>query len=180
MHTYLAFVRNYPIASAMLQFAILGTLGDCLAVWLQNKRIFWAWSLKQFIWKPIVWAILAILIKLAFIGYNGFVDSLIDHHYLANIFTKPSFARAFAISVSMNLQFGFLLVIAHRILDYLPFGKTQWTNIHKAFYSLLWFWVPAHTITFMLPKDLQIGLAAVWSVALGLILGWFSLRNKKE
>jgi len=179
MGAYIDFVRSYPIGSAMLQFAVLGTLGDCLSVWIQHKRIYWPYSFLQSFWKPVVWAILAILIKFAFLGYNGFVDSLLEHGYLGASFANVgSFLRAFAISVTMNLQFGFLLVIAHRILDYLPFGRTQWTNIHKAFYSLIWFWIPAHTVTFMLPSVLQIGLAAVWSVALGLILGWFSTRHK--
>jgi hypothetical protein len=31
--------------------------------------------------------------------------------------------------------------------------------------------IPAHTITFSLPADYQIRLAALWSLALGLILG---------
>jgi short-subunit dehydrogenase len=41
----------------------------------------------------------------------------------------------------------------------------------KELKSLIWFWIPAHTITFMLPKPYQIGLAALWSIVLALILG---------
>ena len=38
--------------------------------------------------------------------------------------------------------------------------------------SIVWFWIPAHTVTFMLPDVYRIGLAAVWSVVLGVILGY--------
>jgi hypothetical protein len=34
--------------------------------------------------------------------------------------------------------------------------------------------VPAHAVTFALPPDWRIGLAALWSVVLGLILGMYS------
>lgn len=177
MEWYISIVQKCPIFSAMVQFAILGTLGDCVAKWIQNKKIFWPFGLKESIWKPIEWAFLAILIKAAFVGFNGFIDSLISYGLLPHHFShQGSFLRAFGISVSMNVQFGVLLVLLHRILDYLPFGKTKWTNIHKGLYSLLWFWIPAHTVTFMLPKDFQIGLAAFWSVMLGLILGLFNRK----
>lgn len=177
MEWYKQIVGEYPIISAMIQFAILGTVGDWIAKVIQNKKIFWPFSVKETIWKFIEWAFLAVLIKAAFVGFKGFVDAMVDYGLLAEVFkTQGHFLRAFAISVVMNLQFGFLLVILHRILDYLPFGKTSWTGIHKGFYSLLWFWIPAHTVTFMLPNDFQIGLAAFWSVMLGLILGLFNRK----
>ena len=37
--------------------------------------------------------------------------------------------------------------------------------------TIPFFWVPAHTITFMLPPEYQIVMAAYLSVALGIILG---------
>jgi hypothetical protein len=78
----------------------------------------------------------------------------------------------------MNLQFGPFLVLIHRALDNLVTRENNWKNIDKAFYSLLWFWIPAHTLTFSLPVEFQIGMAALWSFMLGLILAYFS--RKKE
>jgi len=176
MNWYVSGVTAHPLLSAMVQFAVLGTFGDCVARWIQSKKIYMPFKLKEVIWKPVEWAILAIFIKVAFIGYTGFVGSLVSYHLLPDIF-NTGFFRALAISTLMNLQFGLFLVIMHRILDYLPFGKVNWANIQKGFYSLIWFWIPAHTITFMLPKDYQIGLAAVWSVCLGLILGLYNNRQ---
>jgi hypothetical protein len=128
---------------------------------------------KLLLWKAVVWGILAVCIKYAFIGFNGFIDFLVVEGYLPelNIYT-----RAFAVSTAMNLQFGPFLVIFHRILDNIYPPQKNWNNIDKGLMSLIWFWIPAHTITFMLPKDFQIGLAALWSVALGIILGYFARK----
>jgi len=178
MNWYYNIVGAHPIISAMVQFAILGTFGGCVAKWVQHKKFYLPLNWKQAIWYPISWAILAVMIKMAFLGFRGFLEILILDGYLPQIFSSSEsrFLHAFALSIVMNLQFGPLLVIFHRWLDYLPFGKTDWTNIDKGLKSLLWWWIPAHTVTFMLPPDLQIGMAAVWSVVLGFILGIFNRK----
>ena len=121
--------------------------------------------------KMLEWAFLAVCIKYAFVGFNGFVDGLTAHGLLPEL---GPVGRAFAISAAMNLQFGPFLVIAHRLLDNAIARKNNWANLDKGMLSLLWFWIPAHTVTFILPKPFQIGLAALWSVVLGLILGFYN------
>jgi len=68
-------------------------------------------------------------------------------------------------------------VLMHRLLDNMVAGVKNWANLDKGFMSLLWFWIPAHTVTFSLPKPYQIGLAALWSVALGVILGFYNRQK---
>jgi hypothetical protein len=123
----------------------------------------------------VVWAILAVGIKYAFVGINGFVVELIDHNMLPQM-AQGTVGFAFTNSVMINLQFGLFLVIFHRILDNLVIRVKNWKNLDKGMLSLIWFWIPAHTVTFSLPKVYQIGLAAVWSVALGFILGMFNRK----
>jgi len=91
---------------------------------------------------------------------------LIDHHFLPIAFAEDGIkvVRAFGISVLLNLQFGLFLVLFHRVLDNLILKDKNWAGLEKGLLSLLWFWIPAHTVTFSLPKVYQIGLAAVWSV----------------
>ena len=176
MQWYIDIVTKCPILTAMVQFAILGTLGDMIAKWSQAKNVYMPFSLPMTLWKMIEWAFLAILIKYAFVGFQGFVDGLIEHELLPAFVQSGGLGRAFLVSFLMNAQFGILLVLLHRILDYLPVGKVNWNGINKGIYSLFWFWIPAHTITFTLDRPFQIGLAALWSLVLGLILGLF---NKK-
>ncbi len=173
MHGYIEFVKTYPIISAMIQFAILGTLGDIVSFWIIKKKFVLPYKTKIIFLKMLEWAFLAVLIKYAFVGFNGFVQALIEHSFLPNL---SGIGKSFAISTTMNLQFGPFLVLMHRLLDNLIARQKNWKNIDKGFYSLLWFWIPAHTITFILPKELQIGLAAIWSLALGIILGFYNRK----
>ncbi len=177
MNWYLNFVINNPILSAVIQFAILGTFGEMISKWIVKKRIFMPFSFGTVIWKMIVWSILAVCIKYAFTGMKGYLSSLTQHHLLPQIFETNKFVKAFGLSFVTNIQFGLFLVLFHRILDNLVVSEKNWKGLDKAMLSLLWFWIPAHTVTFSLPKEYQIGLAAVWSVVLGIILGFF---NKKR
>ncbi|GAB4272607.1 MAG: hypothetical protein Kow0029_11390 [Candidatus Rifleibacteriota bacterium] len=177
MNFYVELVKAHPVLMAMVQFAILGTLGDVIAKWLIEKKVSKPFGFIVLIQKMLEWAFLAVLIKYAFTGFNGYVDSLVSHELLPQL---NNYTRAFAISATMNLQFGPFLVLMHRLLDNLIAGQSNWQNIDKGFYSLLWFWIPAHTVTFMLDKPYQIGLAAVWSVVLGLILGIFNRKSSPE
>lgn len=174
MNYYLDFVRGYPFLSAIIQFAILGTLGEIVATKISGKV-----KLRgiELLYKVLIWAFLAIPIKIAFIGFEGFVAALILHGLLPER-AASGFFNALSRSVSMNLQFGPFLVILHRALDNLFTGKSNWSNLDKSLYSLLWFWIPAHTLTFILPREYQIGMAALWSFSLGLILSYFAKSRK--
>jgi len=174
LNLYVNWVRTMPIISAMVQFAILGTFGEVISRWIRSKSFRYPFTFALTLWKMVVWAILAIGIKYAFKGFTGFVEFLEAHAMLPQL---SVFAKAFAISAFMNLQFGLTLVLAHRALDNLPEKQKSWKNIHKSIFSLVWFWIPAHTVTFMLPELYRIGLAALWSVVLGVILGFFSAKK---
>jgi hypothetical protein len=176
MNWYIETVIAHPILTAMLQFAVLGTLGDAIAKWIIKGKLFMPYGFLETLMKMAEWALLAIFIKYAFVGFHGFVDGLIGHQMLPEL---NKFAYAFAISAMMNLQFGPFLVIMHRLLDNLIARHHNWSNLNKGMLSLLWFWIPAHTLTFILDKPFQIGLAALWSVVLGIILGFYNKGNIK-
>ena len=171
LESYAELVRAHPIPSAMAQFALLGTLGELASRWVGARRIHMPFTARTTAWKALGWAALAVCIKYAFTGFTAFVEGLAAHGLLPRL---DAFGTALAVSVSMNLQFGPFLVIAHRLIDNAIDGAPNWANLDKALLSLLWFWVPAHTVTFLLPPDFRIGLAALWSLALGVILGFYA------
>lgn len=175
MDWYLSLVKAHPITSAMAQFAVLGTLGEVLSKWLIAGRLHSPFGLRGTLLRALGWSALAVAIKYAFTGFVAFADGLVAHGLLPEL---GAFGKAFTVSLAMNLQFGPFLVIAHRLIDNAIDGRPNWAGLDKGFKSLLWFWVPAHTLTFMLPVDFRIGLAAVWSLALGLILGWYNKPAK--
>jgi hypothetical protein len=45
--------------------------------------------------------------------------------------------------------------------------------------TILWFWIPAHTITFCLPAEFRIIMAAGLSVCLGAILAFAKAKAKR-
>lgn len=43
--------------------------------------------------------------------------------------------------------------------------------------SLLWFWIPVHTVTFLLPPSFRVLFAAVLGAILGLLLALLSSKQ---
>lgn len=180
MNWYINAVTSHPIITAIIQFAILGTLGEAVAKWIVNKKFYWPFNFKHTLWKMVVWSILAIAIKYAFTGMKGYVHELIEHQLLPTVVSSNKFLKAFTISAFTNLQFGVFMVVFHRVLDNIIEPLKNWKGLDKGMLCMIWFWIPAHTVTFSLPKEYQIGLAALWSVVLGIILGYFNKpKNNK-
>jgi len=175
MNWYINIVTTHPILTAIVQFAILGTIGEIISRIIVQKSFKYPFTLALTLWKMVVWSALAVCIKYAFVGIDGFVKALLEHHYLPQALSS-GVGFAFAKSALINIQFGLFLVIFHRVLDNLAVKVKNWKNLDKGMLSLLWFWIPAHTVTFSLPRVYQIGLAALWSVVLGFILGIFNRK----
>jgi hypothetical protein len=170
MEFYLNWVTSYPLLSAAIQFAFLGTLGEIISFSIQKKKLLIPCSWLQLLAKVFAWAILGIVIKYGFAGMKGFTQSLLDHELLP-AFLGTGLGWAFAVSVFTNVFFGPQMMVFHRLEDNLILGQKGFQGITNAWKTLIWFWIPAHTITFLLPPDLQISLAALWSLVLGIIMG---------
>ncbi|MBU0756140.1 MAG: hypothetical protein KJ645_13435 [Planctomycetes bacterium] len=170
MEFYIDWVTNKPLFSAAVQFALLGTLGELLSHWIRSRGLSLPCTVPQVLAKIPAWALLGVIIKYGFAGMKGFTGALLDHHFLP-AFAASGLGWAFALSCLTNLFFGPQMMFFHRLEDNLILGEWNFTGLKKAWFTLIWFWIPAHTLTFSLPKEYQIGLAAVWSVVLGLIMG---------
>lgn len=170
MEAYINWVTQNPLLSAAIQFAVLGTLGEILSVSAVKKKLALPGNLFQTLGKVLAWALLGIIIKYGFAGMKGFTRTLIDHGMLPQLLSS-GLGWAFAVSVLTNLFFGPQMMFFHRLEDNLILWKWNMAGIQKAWWTLIWFWIPAHTVTFALPKEYQIGLAALWGMALGVILG---------
>ena len=170
MNAYVESVQAHPMLMAAGQFAILGTLGEVLGVSLQRRRPTLGCTPAQLCLKVVAWALMGIVIKYGFTGMRGFTEALVHKQLLPGFFASgPAFA--FAMSVLTNGLFGPQMMAFHRLEDNLILRQRGFQGINRAWWTLVWFWIPAHTVTFSLPLDYQIGLAAFWSVVLGVILG---------
>jgi hypothetical protein len=176
MESYVAWVKENPLLSAVIQFGILGTLGEIFSCFFRARKLALSWSLRQWSGKILAWAVLGIVIKYGFVGMRGFVAGLAGHDFIPE-WLATGFGGAFMLSVMTNTFFGPQMMAFHRLEDNLIAREWNWSGLTKAWWTLVWFWIPAHTLTFSLPPEYQIGLAAVWSVALGIILGWTSGKH---
>ncbi len=170
LHAYVGWVTTHPFLSAALQFAILGTLGEVLASSLRQRKMAMPCSPLQLLLKSVAWALLGLVIKYGFIGMKGFTQALLDKGLLPG-FLGQGLGKAFAISVLTNAFFGPQMMAFHRWEDNVILGQRGFEGITRAWWTLVWFWIPAHTVTFALPTEYQIGLAALWGLVLGVILG---------
>ena len=189
---------HHPYIMAFFKFAILATLGEMLALRIRegvyNKKGFGVLP------RMMVWGFLGMCIAMAMVifkvGVPAFLGSL-GWHDAATLFGAAEFTWgklgvAFAVSVLMNSIFAPVMMTFHKCTDIhitdnggtvrglLRPMKMREIFAHKVNWNMQWnfvikktiplFWFPAHTITFILPANLQVLFAALLGVALGLIL----------
>ncbi len=185
--------NTHPYLMGFAKFAVLATAGELLAVRLARKE----WTLPSYIWaRFIIWGLIGIWITYMMKIFGAGVGALMQSGLLPcpqNAFLN-TFIKALFISATMNLAFGPTFMALHKCsdtyLDIRATGKKKITLanvIHKvdwekfASFTLLktvpLFWIPAHTVTFLLPAEYQVAMAAALSVALGIIL---NLKRKKS
>jgi len=188
--------QQHGILMSFAKFAILSTFGECLALRIKTGK----YNKKGFgiLPRAIVWGFLGITIKMAFVIYASGTPQLLNYlgwpkavDALSNELNFTAILTAFSISTAMNLTYAPVMMTIHKITDthILRNGgtitgllkpikmqeifsnldwKTQWDFVFKK--TIPFFWIPAHTITFLLPVDYQILFAASLGIALGLIL----------
>jgi len=116
-------------------------------------------------------------------------------------FSSTKLLMSFSISAAMNLIYAPVLMTAHKITDthivenngsltaiFKPINvsriittmdwKVQWEFVFKKTIPL--FWIPAHTITFLLPQDFQILFAAKLGIILGVFLAIAAVMGKNK
>jgi hypothetical protein len=195
----------HPFLIGFLKFAILATMGESIGLRLRegvyNKKGF------GLLPRAIVWGFLGMTIVMAFkifsAGAPAFLKALGIEGAAESLFGPISGLRiltAFTISVTLNLIYAPVMMTLHKITDThiiknggtvagllkpIKMGdiiakldwKVQWNFIFKK--TIPFFWIPAHTITFLLPVEFQVLFAALLGIALGVILSLGVLMSKK-
>lgn len=184
-----AWTKAVPYLMGFAKFAILATLGELMAL-----RIVTGDYKKPagLVWRIVIWGLIGMLITLMFTVFAGGVKGAQASGLLP--FEGNTLAFAFFTSAIMNLFFAPAFMGFHKYTDtYLDLkaargGKVTIKDITAAidwdsFVSFVllktipFFWIPAHTITFVLPGEYRVVVAAFLSIALGAILA-FSKKTK--
>ena len=191
---------SHPYIMAFFKFAILATLGEMLALRIRegvyNKKGFGIVP-RMMVWGFLGMCI-AMAMVIFKSGVPVFLASLgisdlptIQDTFAAPQLTWGKVGIAFAVSVLMNSIFAPVMMTFHKCTDMhitmnggTVAGLLKPMKMRQIFNTLNWdaqwnivikktiplFWFPAHTITSILPANLQVLFAALLGVALGLIL----------
>ncbi|RCX09863.1 Mpv17/PMP22 family protein [Anaerobacterium chartisolvens] len=187
--THEAFVgatNAHPYLMGFIKFAIMATMGELLAIRIISG------SYKKpngLLYRAAVWGIVGLLIVLMF---NVFANGVAGAVKAGLLFKAEGMLgtvlNAIYISLIINFTFGPMFMAAHRISDtYIDMkagdkkarlsdaiAKTDWVGFINFIIgkTVPYFWIPAHTITFLLPPQYRVLWAAYLSIALGIILSY--------
>jgi len=191
---FVSFTTDYPYIAGFLKFAILATMGDLLAYRLVTSE----WKIRKgFLFRAIIWGFLGMVIVLIFKFFGTGVAVAMEQGILPG---EPvagyTIAFAFFTSAIMNLTFAPTMMGFHRLTDTyadLKFiegrknlrlnqvlDEVDWDNFVSfvVLKTIPVFWIPAHTITFLLPPEYRVLTAAFLSIALGAILSFAKAKKQ--
>lgn len=189
---YISLNSAHPYLLGFLKVGILATFGEILALRvLKGKYVLPVGVFYRFI----VWGFLGIVFVAVFELFGSGTKALLDKRLLPYTEITRDFLQAFYTSILMNLIFAPTFMAFHRVTDaYIDLGEGKIQKIFKVklndalsyidwktfvnfvlFKTIPFFWIPAHTITFILPSSYRVLVAALLSIVLGLIL---SIKKK--
>lgn len=194
---FLAASQNAPYWMGFLKFALLASMGELLAIRLVTNR----WKLPMGpLWRVVVWGLIGMLVTLMFTLYASGVESCIDRGYLpgAGAAVLSALTTALQTSILLNLFFGPSFMLFHRLTDtWIDLGQGKFTRMVRVslgdvldaadlkgfvsfvlFRTIPAFWIPAHTVTFLLPPSYRVLMAAMLSICLGVILSFAGKRSE--
>jgi len=200
------FSTEWAFTASFIKFAVLATLGEMLGSRIRTGIYLPAGF--GLIRRALVWGFLGMTVKAAFMIFGHGVPSIIEHlgmdntsAVMAGPVTAPKILLAFSISFFLNIFYAPVLMITHRVSDLhiasahgekskflrIPDVAKQLASVDwKSMWGLVlkktipFFWIPAQTVTFLLPQEFQILFAALLSTVLGVILalsGQAAVRN---
>lgn len=186
---FVKFTTEHAYLGGFIKFFLLATMGELLAIRIVTSD----WNIpKGLLYRAFIWGLLGMAMVLIFSVFAAGIASALANGFLPG--GNSQFAFAFFVSFVMNLSFAPTMMAFHRITDTFidlkyenKKGKVTLSEVIKridwdGFVSFVImktipiFWIPAHTITFLLPPEYRVLSAAFLSIALGAILA-FAKKN---
>lgn len=202
---FIWFSTDWAFTASFIKFAILATMGEML-----GSRIRTGFYLPEgfaLLYRAVVWGLLGMTVKAAFMIFGGGTPIIMEHLGLKNAsavmagpVTGARVLLAFAISTFLNIFYAPVLMVTHRVSDLhiasaagdrrkllkVPDVKgllasidwnSMWGIVLKK--SIPLFWIPAQTVNFLLPEEFRILVAAIYSTVLGVILALAAGTGRK-
>jgi hypothetical protein len=188
---FLALTEQHPFIMGFVKFALLATVGEIIAGKISS-------GLFQFprgmLFKMVIWGFIGTAIALMTPVFAAGVSQVQQNGILPGM--GNVLLTAFLTSLLNNLGFGAAMMGFHTLSDTVIelavskekitlreiIARTSWERYigFVILRTLPVFWIPAHTVTYMLPSQYRVFFSAVLSIALGLILAIAKRQNNKE
>lgn len=188
---FVSLTAAHPYGMGFLKFAILATMGELLARRLGAGK----WQRPAgLIWRILIWGLIGVAITFMFSFFSLGTAAVIEKGLLpAGSGWLKKLLQAFYTSAIMNLTFGPVFMATHRISDtYLDLrAQGDKPSVKEVLAAIDWqgfldfvvgktiplWWIPAHTVTFLLPGEYRVLVAAYLSIVLGVILVYARRRK---
>lgn len=185
-------VQAYPYLMGFLKVGILATFGELLKARMKTGR----WHTPDLFPKFLVWGLYGMLFTLVFALFATGVQA-VSRQGLWFASSKPyaemsfweNVRTGFSISLWCNLIFCYPMMLAHEWFNVsiaarkpVP-GATFFAALPAQVWgsflpkTIVWFWIPAHTVTFCLPPEFRVLMSAFLSLALGFLLSIHAARK---
>lgn len=197
---YETFNQSQPYFMGFIKTMILASLGERLVSRFKHGVYF---RQDGFVLKAIVWGLLGMVFVLIFPIFHQGVIYVQTQGFLPGVpgdTFGQTLTTAFLTSLLMNLWFAPTFMLLHRITDaYIELSNGDLKRIlnvsfkevlnridFNVFFKFVilktipLFWIPAHTITFLLPGGYRVLFAAYLSIALGIILTLSNFKKKDQ
>jgi len=205
LDAYKSFNQQHGMIMSFVKFAVLATTGEMIGLRIKtgnyNQPGFGIPA------RAMVWGFLGLTIQVAFIIFSTGAPKFLEYLGIEgaseilqqNGLSAAKVLVAFTISTTMNLIYGPIMMTFHKVTDThiemnsgkfssllkpIPMGKiltginwhVQWNFVFKK--TIPFFWIPAHTITFLLPAEYRVLFAAMLGIALGILLAVAAKKGK--
>jgi hypothetical protein len=188
---FLTLTADHLFIMGFVKFALLATAGEIIALKTGSGVFRFP---RGIFYRMVVWGIIGMAIALMTPVFAAGTASAQQNGILPG--RGNTLVTAFITSVLNNLGFGAAMMGFHTLSDTVIelaiskenislraiIAKTSWDRYigFVILRTLPLFWIPAHTVTYMLPPQYRVFFSAVLSIALGLILAIAKRKNTKE
>lgn len=203
---YYQFNLEHGLLMSFIKFALLATLGEVIGLRIKTG----SYIQKGFgvLPRAIVWGFLGMTIYMAFAVFSSGTPVLLEklgfNEASSIIHGELSWKKlfvSFSIATLLNIFYAPVMMTFHKITDihimetggtvggfFAPMNfarifkeinwDVQWNFVFKRTIPL--FWIPAQTITFLLPEEYRVLFAAFLGVVLGVLLAVAALMDRER
>ena len=184
---FVSLTTRFPYLMGFMKTMILASMGEILVRRIKKGSYF---GDPGFYLKAIVWGLLGMAFVFVFPLFDLGIRSILNNQMIFGNTFLNKLSYAFMVSLAMNVIFAPTFMMLHRVTDtYILLSEGSLKKLRKIslnqvvdhidfkfffsfviFKTIPLFWIPAHTITFMLPSTYRVLMASYLSIALGILL----------